>query len=770
MKKCFPSLSLVLALLAPLAVSFADGILNIPDDEGVGTIFPLVGVTVSVEIRNQVAITTVRNSFVVDGEDTVATVYNYRLPATASVTGFGIWIGDSLAMFDLRPGQHGGHDTSGFGEQNSDLRNSLGSNPFVIGLHTTPPGIFMTELRYVELLDYDFGEVEYAYPLYTGEYLRQAIDTISITGTYESQREVLEVSGNYEENLQIEPADQYHGSFSLEMENHRPQEDLILKLNYNQEDIGAWLLTHRSNAERSGYFMLIIDPGIVDTTEAVEKYFTFIIDASGSMSGNKIVQARQAVLRCLDNLFEFDHFSIIDFDSEVRHFRQEMVPADRQNLNSARNYVSRIQARGSTNTYDALMAAVEQEMDDEAANQIIFATDGRPTAGPSTDPVVITRDVTEANQFHARIFSFGIGEGLNVQFLTALSEANDGEAIIFDPDNAPIDEIVDDFYTRQSRPALINPVVEFAEELETDSLFPPRLQNVAAGNQLYLFGRYSSFGDFDLSLSGRMPAGDTTLNFDALAFPEEEVGNEFVPRLWAKSAIDYYLKWMLIHGEDEEIIAKIIELSLEYGILTKYTGFVDPNDPPPPPDDSGQIAVQEPDLAWFSAIPTIGGTELTWTVSGVTSAIAYNVYKASTPAGPWVRLNETPLSSPRFVDAMGRPGEVAYYRIEVLYDDTSWQSEPLVTGEMPSSFALNSIHPNPFNGQTVISFDLDHSGIIDVAVFDLSGRRIATIESGQFNAGKHSLVWNAEATPAGVYLVKISGAGGVRSSRMALVR
>ncbi len=755
MKQYFTLLAVILSVLTPLLPSFADGILNIPVEDGVGQLMPLVGVHVSVEIRNQAAITTVRNTFRVETEDTTATVYNYRLPPTASVTGFGIWWGDSLARFDLRPGQQGGHDTSGFGEQNSDLRNSLGSNPFVIALHTTPPGIFITELRYVQLLSYNFGEVRYDYPLFTGEYLPNDIDTISITGTYESQRAVLEVSGNYDQRLQINAEDDYRGNFTLAMDNTRPGEDLSLTLNYNQEDIGAWIMTHRTDSTRSGYFMLIIDPGIVDTAEAVAKYFTFVIDRSGSMSGSKIVQARQAVLRCLDNLFPRDYFSIIDFDSDVRHFRDEMVAADEENLQSARNYVSRIEPGSSTNIYGALMDAVTQEMDEGAANQIVFTTDGLANVGVSGDRDVIIHDVTEANDFEARIFSFGIGHDVDARFLTALSEVNSGEAIIFDPNEAPVNEIIDDFYTRQSRPALVNPVVEFSEGFESDSLFPPRLQNVAAGNQLYLCGRYSSFGDFDISLSGRMLTGDTTLNFDQLSFPEDEAGNEFVPRLWAVSAINYYLKWIVIHGENQEIIDRIIELSLEFGILTRYTGFVDPNEPPPPPDDTGVVAVREPDLTQFTALPTLSGTELTWTITGVSGVITYNIYKGSSPTGPWVKLNDSPFSERRFTDESGRPNEVTYYRLEAIFDEQSWQSEPLMTGSLPTEITLGESYPNPFNSFTTIPYSLPKASRIRLSVNDISSREIAVLATGTEQAGNHNVIWTADKVGSGLYFVRL---------------
>ncbi|MBM3328940.1 MAG: T9SS type A sorting domain-containing protein [Calditrichaeota bacterium] len=89
---------------------------------------------------------------------------------------------------------------------------------------------------------------------------------------------------------------------------------------------------------------------------------------------------------------------------------------------------------------------------------------------------------------------------------------------------------------------------------------------------------------------------------------------------------------------------------------------------------------------------------------------------------------------------------------------------------VPSAFALRSIHPNPFNGKTQMTLDLPEAGRIEVAVYDLIGRRIQTLAQGLRPAGKHRLVWDAEGVAAGLYFVRAEGPGGVRVSQVALVR
>lgn len=106
-------------------------------------------------------------------------------------------------------------------------------------------------------------------------------------------------------------------------------------------------------------------------------------------------------------------------------------------------------------------------------------------------------------------------------------------------------------------------------------------------------------------------------------------------------------------------------------------------------------------------------------------------------------------------------------RLDALVDNEGNRKTRNAT---PSSFRLNSVYPNPFNSQTSISFDLDRAGTVDVGVFDAAGRRIATLAENQMEAGQYSLTWNAETSPAGVYLAKVTGPSGVRVAKMVLVR
>ncbi len=93
----------------------------------------------------------------------------------------------------------------------------------------------------------------------------------------------------------------------------------------------------------------------------------------------------------------------------------------------------------------------------------------------------------------------------------------------------------------------------------------------------------------------------------------------------------------------------------------------------------------------------------------------------------------------------------------------------------PFAFGLSQNYPNPFNANTTIQFSLGVPGEIDLAVFDLLGRKIATIYSGGMNAGTHSMIWDGSnssgrVVASGVYFYRLQSSEGSQTMRMLLLK
>lgn len=89
---------------------------------------------------------------------------------------------------------------------------------------------------------------------------------------------------------------------------------------------------------------------------------------------------------------------------------------------------------------------------------------------------------------------------------------------------------------------------------------------------------------------------------------------------------------------------------------------------------------------------------------------------------------------------------------------------------IPSQFALFQNFPNPFNSATTISFNLQHESRILLNVFDLTGRSVAKLANGMFNAGSHQVHFNAGALPSGIYIYRLNSNGISQSRKLLLLK
>jgi len=87
----------------------------------------------------------------------------------------------------------------------------------------------------------------------------------------------------------------------------------------------------------------------------------------------------------------------------------------------------------------------------------------------------------------------------------------------------------------------------------------------------------------------------------------------------------------------------------------------------------------------------------------------------------------------------------------------------------PSSLTLSAF-PNPFNSRTVITFELPVRARAEVKVFDLLGRRVATLYADVATAGEHAISWNAEANASGLYFIRLQSQGITKTQKIVLLK
>ncbi len=91
-------------------------------------------------------------------------------------------------------------------------------------------------------------------------------------------------------------------------------------------------------------------------------------------------------------------------------------------------------------------------------------------------------------------------------------------------------------------------------------------------------------------------------------------------------------------------------------------------------------------------------------------------------------------------------------------------------GGTPTSFALESITPNPVRTDANISFRLERSEHVRVAVYDLRGREVAVLVDRSLAAGRHVAQFQTGGLASGSYAVRLEASGKVQTERITVVR
>lgn len=113
----------------------------------------------------------------------------------------------------------------------------------------------------------------------------------------------------------------------------------------------------------------------------------------------------------------------------------------------------------------------------------------------------------------------------------------------------------------------------------------------------------------------------------------------------------------------------------------------------------------------------------------------------------------------------------------MYYDNLSFDRDVtgVPDGDTVAGARLLQNYPNPFNPSTQIGFALEQAGGVEIAVFDLAGRRVATLHRGELAAGDHVVAWNGrtdrgDAAPTGQYRYVLRTATGQLSRSMVLLK
>ncbi len=178
----------------------------------------------------------------------------------------------------------------------------------------------------------------------------------------------------------------------------------------------------------------------------------------------------------------------------------------------------------------------------------------------------------------------------------------------------------------------------------------------------------------------------------------------------------------------------------------------------------------------FAAVPGDRQVELRWATRSESNNDHFEVTRDGEPAAE-VRAGNLPTGS-TYAWTDRQLGNGTVYRYALSAVDASGMRQvlselattPRARAAAITEYALQQNYPNPFNAQTSITFDLVQGGAVALTVYDMVGRRIATLLDGSLDAGRHIVSFDADKLPSGMYLYRLEVNGFATQRKLLLLK
>uniref|UniRef100_A0A8C9ZLL7 Inter-alpha-trypsin inhibitor heavy chain 2 n=1 Tax=Sander lucioperca TaxID=283035 RepID=A0A8C9ZLL7_SANLU len=447
-------------------------------------------------ITSRFAHTTVRSSVVNSGSKAQSIGFNVQIPKRAFITNFtmnvnGITFVGSVKEKTVARNLYA--QARARGKAAGIVRaNSQDMETFKTEVHVPPGSNIEFELHYQEMMHRKLGFYEHSLYLQPGRLVPQfQVDVyifepkgISMVQTPNSLGE--QFAGMIKVTSSKEKA---HVVFKPNLQQQRKCDnctgsaiDGVFTVKYD--------VTRDSNVS-DGHFVQFFAPS---NLSPLPKNIVFVIDVSGSMWGVKMKQTVEAMQAILDDLTIDDHFSIIDFNHNVRCWSEELVAGSSIQVADAKKYIQNIKPSGGTNINEALMRAVQMLLkasnqgliDPRSVSMIILVSDGDPTVG-EIKLSTIQKNVKRVMREEFSLFSLGIGFDVDYDFLERIAIDNRGMAqrIYANHDAA---EQLRTFYSQVSSPLLRRIAIQFPED-SVSEVTQNRFDKYFSGSELVVAGK-----------------------------------------------------------------------------------------------------------------------------------------------------------------------------------------------------------------------------------------------------------------------------------------
>lgn len=555
---------------------------------------PMVETKVDIHVTGLVARTKVSQSFSNPSDDWVNGIYVFPLPQNAAVDQLRMQIGERTIVGEIHPKREAKriYEQAKSEGKKASLLEQKRTNMFTNNVANIGPGESIeVTIEYQQMVDYQSGQFSLRFPMTVApRYMPENYQSGSIEengwtapqpGLVISDDTAPSLSSENKVALKVELTpgfaineitSEFHSIKQKQNNATTYQIEIDGSTVANRDFVLKWSAAGSANPQAAhfsqtlgddqyGLIMLMPPQVEKEALRTIPREVVFILDTSGSMSGDSLHQAKTALFMAIMGLKSTDSFNLVEFNSHARALWSYSRAASDINKQSARAFVQGLEANGGTNMRPALEIALNKTLGDDLqrVKQVIFITDG--SVGNDLELVAYIAD----NIANSRLFTVGIGAAPNSYFMREAAAMGKG-SFTYIGSVASVKEKMEELFSKLENPTLTGLFADFSADVE---VYPKQLPDLYLGEPI-LISYKARVPLHDLYVSGvtQDQAWSKVLALDTSA---KQNGLNV---LWARRKITQLTRDRMVSSEKDELKAQIEDVAMQHHLVSAYTSLV----------------------------------------------------------------------------------------------------------------------------------------------------------------------------------------------------
>jgi Ca-activated chloride channel family protein len=348
----------------------------------------------------------------------------------------------------------------------------------------------------------------------------------------------------------------------------------VLSYDLEGDETQAGVVSYWNEEYEEGHFGVLVEPPKKPSPDQIRpREMVFLLDCSGSMSGQPMEASKTFMRHALRNLRPTDTFRIIRFSDAATEYSRRPLEATEENIERAIAHVNDLQGMGGTRMTSGINQALTVPPPENTVRMVTFLTDGY--IGNEFEIIRLVRQKIG----DSRLFALGVGNGVNRYLLEEIAHMGRGQTRYIRPNDEDLTESARALAERMESPVLTNIEIDWGE-LGPREVVPDKIPDLYAGESVRVLGKYGQPGTYQITVKGYSGTERVEIPIEVELAGEASDGKA-VELTWARKKIGEYMRTLQTPKQmrttelsDDQIEDIVTQMGLDYKLVTQWTSFV----------------------------------------------------------------------------------------------------------------------------------------------------------------------------------------------------